>query len=377
MRAIEDALERRRAEQALRESESRYRNIVETAEEGIWTIDAEGRTTFVNRKMAEMLDYTIEEMIGKSLLEFMDDEGRQITAQNMARRREGIAEQHEFRFLRKNGSSIWTLLNTTPLHDERGYAGALAMVTDITARKRAEENLLQIARGVSATTGEDFFVSLVSHLIRTLGADIAFVAELTPGNVDRVQTLAVQVGSARVENFEYHLKGTPCEKVVGRETCSYPNSIQSLFPDDQMLVEMSVEAYVGTPLFTRSGQALGLLAVLFRRPVDDDRAIRSALEIFAARASAERERLHAEQALRASEAMLNKAQEVSNTGSWTWDIASNAVTWSRQTYRLYGADPDQPPADLWAWIEGCVHPDDKAALRASISLAATLQFGLF
>lgn len=72
-----DITERKRAEKALRESEARYRRIVETANEGIWTLDAEARTDYVNRRMAEMLGYTPEEMLGRHLFEFMDDEARE------------------------------------------------------------------------------------------------------------------------------------------------------------------------------------------------------------------------------------------------------------------------------------------------------------
>ena len=132
----------RRAEEALRESEARYRRIVETAEEGIWTIDAEARTSFVNPKMAQMLGYTAEEMGGRALLDFMDDEWRTIAQEKLARRQHGIAEEHEFKFLRKDGSELWALLSTNPIRDADGaYAGALALVHDITKRRQAEDLL--------------------------------------------------------------------------------------------------------------------------------------------------------------------------------------------------------------------------------------------
>ncbi len=139
---ISDITERKLAEQALEESEKSYRRIVETAEEGIWVIDTETRTTFANPKMASMLGYTLEEMMGKPLDAFMDDEARIKAAENVRRRQRGIAEQHEFKFLHKNGTSVWTLMATSPIHDDGGvYAGALAMVTDITVRKLTEQAL--------------------------------------------------------------------------------------------------------------------------------------------------------------------------------------------------------------------------------------------
>ncbi len=131
--------ERAKSEAALWESEARYRRIVETAEEGIWKIDAAARTTFVNPKMAQLLGYTVAEMQGRALQDFMDEAGRAIAAANLERRQQGIAEQHDFRFRRKDGSTLWALLATNPITDATGaYAGALAMVTDITARKAAE-----------------------------------------------------------------------------------------------------------------------------------------------------------------------------------------------------------------------------------------------
>ena len=144
--SIIDITERKRAEEALRESEEKFRQIVQTAGEGIWVIDRESNTSFVNKKMAEMLGYTIDGMLGKTLLMFMDDEGREIAAKNVERRKQGIKEQHEFKFQRKDGTFVWTLVNTNPLFDKDGkYEGALAMITDITERKKTEIVLKQQA----------------------------------------------------------------------------------------------------------------------------------------------------------------------------------------------------------------------------------------
>ncbi|MEG4458109.1 PAS domain S-box protein [Microcoleus sp. N9_A1] len=135
---------RQLAEEALKESEEKYRCIVETADEGIWIIDAEGKTTFVNQKMADMLGCTPEEMSGESLFAFMDAEGIAIAQINLDRRRQGINEQHDFKFLRRDGSDLWAMVSTNSLTDKQGrYVGALAMVADITDRKQTEAALQQ------------------------------------------------------------------------------------------------------------------------------------------------------------------------------------------------------------------------------------------
>ena len=135
-----DITERKRAEEALRESEEKYRLIVETAQEGIWAIDAEAVTTFVNPRMAEMLGYTVEEMLGKSLYRFMDEEERPRAGEYFERRRGGISETHDFVFRGRDGERVFANLKSSPTKDsEGGFGGAIAFVTDITEARRAQE----------------------------------------------------------------------------------------------------------------------------------------------------------------------------------------------------------------------------------------------
>jgi PAS domain S-box-containing protein len=137
-----DITDQKVSEEALRESEKKYRQLVDLAQEGIWAIDADGMTTYVNPRIAEMLGYTGEEMQGAHLFSFMDDAGKAIAAEAMERRRQGIKEVHVFEFITKGGDRIYTALSTGPITDEKGtYSGALAVVSDITDRKRAEEEL--------------------------------------------------------------------------------------------------------------------------------------------------------------------------------------------------------------------------------------------
>jgi len=141
---MHDITERRQAEQALQESEEKYRRLIESIHDGIWVIDQDAFTTFVNPRMAEMLGYITEEMLGKHLFSFMDKQGMAIATLHLKRRQRGVTEQHEFEFLRKDGSRIYAILDTSPVIDEDGnYTGAIAGVQDITERKLAEEKIRQ------------------------------------------------------------------------------------------------------------------------------------------------------------------------------------------------------------------------------------------
>jgi PAS domain S-box-containing protein len=130
------AIERQQAEEALRRSEERYRRIVDTAYEGIWVIDETSTITFVNGRMAEMLGYSVAEIVGRSMRDFLHGEstGR---IEERGRRK---TDQFDSCFRRKDGSEVWAILSTTPVLDG-GVGSVLGMVTDITARKLGEEEL--------------------------------------------------------------------------------------------------------------------------------------------------------------------------------------------------------------------------------------------
>ena len=136
---ISDITKYKESDDALKESEEKYRRLVNLAQEGIWLIDDKANTTFANPRMAEMLGYKPEEMMGKHLFSFMDEKGKEIAKVNIERRKKGIKEQHDFEFLRKDGSRIYTSLETSSINDKDGkYLGALAVVADITQRKLME-----------------------------------------------------------------------------------------------------------------------------------------------------------------------------------------------------------------------------------------------
>lgn len=133
--------ERRHAEQALKESEERYREIVETANEGIWVIDVENRTLFANRRLAEMLGCTVDDTIGQHI-SFITKKWRPIAELSEKCRKQGVREQIEHNFRRRNGSRIWVNINAaSTFHESSCYRCTICMVTDITVSKQTEERL--------------------------------------------------------------------------------------------------------------------------------------------------------------------------------------------------------------------------------------------
>lgn len=139
---ITDVTDRHRLQAALSETETRYKRIVETTSEGIWMLDADGKTVYVNRQMAEMLGYLPEEMVGRPYLNFVNEEDQQEAQNRWKRRMSGITDHYDFKLRRKDGSSLWALVTGAPIRDESGKVTcAVAMLNDITERKLAEEEL--------------------------------------------------------------------------------------------------------------------------------------------------------------------------------------------------------------------------------------------
>jgi PAS domain S-box-containing protein len=137
-----DISDRKQAEDAVRETEKRYRRIVETTNEGVWLLDSKFHTSYVNRQMASMLGYQPEEMLGRSVLDSYFPEDVEGKEQLLKRRLQGVREQLEERLRHRDGSELWVRMAAIPVFKDNGeFDGALAMVSDITERKRAEEAL--------------------------------------------------------------------------------------------------------------------------------------------------------------------------------------------------------------------------------------------
>ncbi len=137
---VTNVTERKLAEEAIKESEMRYRRIVETTNEGVWLLDSKLRTSYVNRQMAGMLGYEPGDMVGRSVFDFYFPEDVDQKKQVLTRREQGVREQLEERLRRRDGSELWVRMSATPVvKEDCEFDGAFAMVCDITERKLAEE----------------------------------------------------------------------------------------------------------------------------------------------------------------------------------------------------------------------------------------------
>jgi len=118
-----------------------YQTIFEIAQEGIWRVDGSGRVDLANARLCELLGYSSEELIGSNVFDFIDESDRDAVRAALARRRRGMSEKYDLRLRRKDGSFLWVNVSAGPMFEDDRYAGALCFISDITARREAEEEL--------------------------------------------------------------------------------------------------------------------------------------------------------------------------------------------------------------------------------------------
>lgn len=132
----------RRSRDELAQSEAHYRNIVETAAEGVCIVNAQGRITFANQRLADMGGYQIQELIGHSMLKFLSQSQRDAALMQGRSFDTAKTEQSQYQFISKNGSPFWVSVAISPLVKADGKSdGWLGMITDISERRAAEDEL--------------------------------------------------------------------------------------------------------------------------------------------------------------------------------------------------------------------------------------------
>jgi PAS domain S-box-containing protein len=137
-----DVTEAKKVDDALMESEAKYRQLVELAQEGVWALDNDSRTVFVNPRMAKMLGYSESEMIGKNLVAFLGKPDSDLAMHNLEGCKLDNQGQCEFEFIQKDGTHMYANIAASSIQDDTGnYIGTLALVADITERKKIEVNL--------------------------------------------------------------------------------------------------------------------------------------------------------------------------------------------------------------------------------------------
>ncbi len=310
---IRDISDRKQAELENWQIQKFLSSIIENIPNMVFVKDAHNLQFLrFNKAGEELLGYHREALLGKSDYDFFPPEEANFF---IAKDREVLANgkvldipEEQIQTSHQGTRILHT--RKIPILDEFGNPKYLLGISeDITDRKRREQALRLIVEGTAAKIGQEFFKSCVQYLAQVLEVRYALIAEFVNSEKSIAKTIAFWAGDDFGENFTYSLIGAPCQNSQ-TEFCLYPNSVQSLFPEDRDLVTLQVESYAGLPIVDASGNCLGLLVVMDTKPMEPNIEMPSAiLRIFATRAGAEIERLQAEAAVRQSEIQLRQQTE--------------------------------------------------------------------
>jgi PAS domain S-box-containing protein len=199
-------------------------------------------------------------------------------------------------------------------------------------RRRTQEAVLTMARGISTRAGAEFFRELTLRLTEALGAHIGSIAEMLPDRRGEVKTLSLVIGGEQAADLTYELAGSPCDQVGRSEVFVVRRDLPSLYPQAQKLTALKIEAYVGTRLLDAAGSPIGLMFAAFQQPLEQEDFVVSTLKIFAGRAAAELERQKVEVKTREQAALIDQSRDAISV----LDLAHRITFWNRAAERLYG-----------------------------------------
>ena len=148
-----DITKYKETEVALRESEKRYRDILETMNEGFRVIDEKGFITYANVKLSEMLGYKADEMIGRPATEFLDEQSKKVWAREFEKRKKHESSRYEMTLVRKDGERVPAIVSPRPIFDEKGiFRGSYSAIIDIGNLKRTENTLKEREKDLKVKT---------------------------------------------------------------------------------------------------------------------------------------------------------------------------------------------------------------------------------
>ncbi len=337
----------------------------------IYVRDIAGKFTFINQQCEKLLHSSNEKVSGKTVHDFFPED----IANEIERSDKTVLQTQkalEFEEILPGNKGLRTYLSAKfPLFDDENNVYAVCNIsTDITERQRTELMLQNIAEAVSAQTGKVFFQSLMLQLAKIFDVAYVFTGLLDEQIAGRVNTIALCVHNAVVKNINYNLRGTPCHHVVNSPCDNillFSENIQQLFPDDDLLSEMSAQSYMGSPLINSQNETIGLIVIMDDKPMQNTAQMKDILKIFSIRAAAELERMQTEETLRESEKKYHTLATVAPVGIFYTDKHGSCLYVNEKWCKITGITEAEALGSGW---EKGLHPDDRTLVLAAWENAA-------
>ena len=317
----------------LQEHEANFREIFHNANEGIWILDGDAHVQLVNSRMAEILGYTVEDIMGRQDLDFVFPEDQVRVASLFAERSAGKSASVDVRFRHETGKPVWTQMAARPIFREGKFAGSLDMFSDVTPRREAEEKLRAFFE-LSATGN-------------------AILDPSTGRFIDVNHRFCAITGRSREE-----LLGLTFREIT------HPSDREA---DERRLEQLKL-GHVGEIVAEKrymhpdgSIVWVGLTTTIVRDSKGENRYQLSVVQDITQTKSAEFQ-------LQASREQLKLATEAARLGVFYYNITTGDVTWNEQMRALLGLPAETAPSVERYFSH--VHPDDVSQMREAIARVA-------
>jgi PAS domain S-box-containing protein len=343
-------LERDRAEAALRTSEGKYRDLINTSPDAIYVLDEDGKCVLSNAAGAKLAGCPEDKLIGSLIADMYMPEERDLVQQRLDKLKAEGALRFEREFLRGNGHVVPVEVSYSALRG-RHYQ---AIIRDISRRKRREallagENRLleMVAKGDSLANILCCLCVLVEEQSSDVLASILLLdangKRLRHGgapNLPKAYTNAIDGAFIGPSMGSCGTAAYPAEQVIVSDIATDP--LWADFRD--LALAHSLRTCWSTPIFSSEGKVIGTFAMYYREPRSPTSSEQVTIKHVTHLAGVAIQRKLAETARRESEAYLAEAQRLSHTGSWAWAPATGEIRyWSEETYRVLGFDADAGP----------------------------------
>ena len=343
------------------EAHAVLKSTLEASDNGILVAHQQGQAAHSNRRFAQMWH------IPQALIDSGNEQAMLDIAMNQLVNPQSFMD----RVNNLHADSEAETLDTLELKDGRVFersshpmrlnekaAGRVWSFHDITERQRIDTLLNFIAQRSWIESKQEFLPALADCLGRLLKVEYALIDKLgdEPGTAE---TAGLYAHGSILPNLNYALAGTPCENVIGKEICVYRQSVQQLFPEDGLLVDMKVEGYLGVPLWDSAGQPIGLIALLDSKPLEHaDQAI-ALIKLVAAAAGAELERLREEKRLRLARDRAQGYLDTVEAMIIVLDRTGGIIQINRKGCQLLGWQESELLGQCW--FDKCLPPEEGPA----------------
>jgi PAS domain S-box-containing protein len=364
-----DITERKQAEEKVRASEEKYRDLINASPDAICVIDADGQCVLVNPAAVKLAGRSEDELIGSSITDTYLPEERHLIEGRIDKLRTEGSFRFERKFLRKNREVIPVEVSLSPLRDRYFQA----IIRDISQRKRREALLAGENRVLEMVAKGDSLAAILDHLCRLVeelsSGVLASILLMDPNGQQLRHGAAPNLPKAYTDAidglFIGHSAGScgtaayRAEQVIVSDIVADP--LWAAFRE--LALAHSLRACWSTPIVSPEGNVIGTFAMYYRQPRSPSPSEQDTIKHITHLAGVAIQRKLAETARRESESYLSEAQRLSHTGSWAWAPATGEIRyWSEETYRILGFDPEAGPPRFEKFF-GRLCPEDQDRVR--------------